>query len=183
MQRYGLAGKRVLLTVGRLDSRERYKGFDEVMEVLPGLPADVVYLVAGGGNDAIGLRDRAAALGLGDRVNFTGLFPEEEKPDLYALADAYVMPSRGEGFGFVVLEALASGLPVVASKQDGTREAVRDGELGLLVDPANPSEIAQAIREALARGERHIAPGLDYFSFENFTRRTNEIIEKVRQSP
>lgn len=179
VQRYDLAGKRVLLTVGRLDSRERYKGFDEVMEVLPALPADVVYLVAGGGNDAIGLRDRAAALGVGDRVIFTGLFAEDEKPDIYSLADVYVMPSRGEGFGFVVLEALASGVPVVASKQDGTREALRDGELGLLVDPANPAEITQAIREALTRRERRVLSGLDYFSFENFVRRTGEILDAL----
>ena len=179
VQRFGLASKRVLLTVGRLDDRERYKGFDEVISVLPELPDDVVYLIAGGGNDWERLRAHAIATGVGDRVIFTGIFPEEQKPDLYALADVYVMPSRGEGFGIVFLEALASGLPVIASKHDGGREALLNGELGLLVDPANPAEIAAAIREALTRTTRAIDSRLDYFSFENFARRIREITRSL----
>ena len=105
--RYRLEGKRVLLTVGRLDAAERSKGFDEVLEVLRDLPEDVVYMIAGGGNDATRLQLRARELGVASRVVFTGLFADEEKPDLYNLADAYVMPSRGEGFGFVFLESMA----------------------------------------------------------------------------
>lgn len=176
--RYGLAGKRVLLTVGRLASLERYKGFDEVLEVLPELPADVVYLIAGGGDDGPRLQRKAESLGVADRVVFTGLFPEDEKPDLYSLADIYVMPSRGEGFGFVILEALASGVPVIASKHDGGREAVLDGKLGLLVDPANPAEILAAIRELLERPRREIPAGLEHFSFENFIARLNTIVQR-----
>ncbi|HEV7242444.1 MAG TPA: glycosyltransferase family 4 protein [Thermoanaerobaculia bacterium] len=178
--RYKLEGKRVLLTVGRLAEEERYKGFDEVIEILRDLPEDVVYMIAGGGNDAVRLQQKAAHLGLGDRVVFTGLFSEEEKPDLYALADVYVMPSRGEGFGYVFLEALASGVPVIGSKHDGGREALLNGELGLLVDPANPAEIAAAIREVLDRPrERAIPPRLDYFSFENFKRRLSAIVDTI----
>jgi glycosyltransferase involved in cell wall biosynthesis len=180
--RYGLAGKRVLLTVGRLAAGERYKGFDEVLEILGELPRDVVYVIAGGGNDAVRLQRKATLLGLGQRVVFTGLFPDEEKPDLYALADLYVMPSRGEGFGFVFLEALASGVPVIGSKHDGGREALRNGELGLLVDPANPAEIVAAIREMLARSERVIPEGLEYFSFGRFVERVRGIVDGVRRS-
>lgn len=176
LQRYGLAGKRVLLTVGRIVSRERYKGFDEVIEVLPELPDDVVYLVAGGGDDTPRLRAKTHDLGVADRVVFTGLFPEEEKPDLYNLADVYVMPSRGEGFGFVFLEAMASGVPVIASKQDGGREAILNGRLGLLVDPASPAEIRAAIDELLARGRRGVPDGLEYFAFENFVERVGTIV-------
>jgi glycosyltransferase involved in cell wall biosynthesis len=183
VERFRLGGRRVLLTVGRLDSRERYKGFDEVIDVLPALPPDVVYVIAGGGNDFERLRARAKSAGVADRVVFTGLFDDRDKPDFYSLADAYVMPSRGEGFGFVVLEALASGVPVVASKHDGTREAVLDGKLGLLVDPANPAEIAAAIRETLERHERRIEEGLEFFSFENFARRVREIIETIVRLP
>ena len=179
IERYKLDGKRVLLTVGRLDSAERYKGFDEVMAALPGLPHDVVYLIAGGGNDFERLRRRAVDLGVENRVIFTGLFPEEEKPDLYALADVYVMPSRGEGFGFVFLEALASGIPVIGSKHDGGREALLDGELGLLVDPGNPAEIEAAINELLHRRERTIPARLGYFSFANFTARANAIVDAL----
>jgi glycosyltransferase involved in cell wall biosynthesis len=182
--RYGLDGKRVLLTVGRLESEERYKGFDEVLEVLPNLPNDVVYIIAGGGGDRARLEQKTAQLGIADRVVFTGLFPEDEKIDLYSLADVYVMPSRGEGFGFVFLEALASGIPVIGSKHDGGREALLNGELGLLVDPSNIAEIEAAIRELLPpsaaeRPERAIAPRLEYFSFQNFVARTAAIVDDV----
>ena len=179
LERYKLQGRRVLLTVGRLDAAERYKGFDEVLEVLPSLPDDVVYLVAGGGNDFPRLQRRAMDLGVGDRVRFTGLFAEEEKPDLYALADAYVMPSRGEGFGFVFLEARASGVPAIGSRHDGGREALLGGELGLLVDPSNPAEIRRAILDALAKRGRSIPERLSHFSFENFAARANAIVESA----
>lgn len=179
VERYKLAGKRVILTVGRLESAERYKGFDEVMDVLPHLPPDVVYLIAGGGNDFSRLQQRAINLGIADRVVFTGLFPESEKADLYALADLYAMPSRGEGFGFVYLEALACGVPVIGSKQDGGREALLDGKLGLLVDPSNPAETLSAIEELLAPRERVIPPLLEHFSFANFEQRLGTIVDEV----
>lgn len=178
-RKLGIEGKRVLLTVGRLAAAERYKGFDEVLELLPFLPEDVVYLIAGGGDDIGRLKGRAEALGVSGRVVFTGRFEEQQKPDLYALADVYVMPSHGEGFGFVFLEALASGVPVIASKQDGGREAVRNGELGLLVDPSNPAEIRAAIIDLLDRRERRIPPGLEHFSFANFELRVHEIVSSI----
>ncbi|MEO8378219.1 MAG: glycosyltransferase [Acidobacteriota bacterium] len=177
VERHRLQGKRVLLTVGRLDADERSKGFDEVLEVLPDLPQDVVYMIAGGGADGVRLQQKAQALGVSGRVVFTGLFPEADKPDLYSLADAYVMPSRGEGFGFVFLEALASGVPVIGSKVDGGREALREGLLGRLVDPTNPAEIRAAILETLAHGPaRRVPEGLDYFTFEKFRERSRAIL-------
>jgi phosphatidyl-myo-inositol dimannoside synthase len=179
VDRYRLAGKRVLLTVGRLAGEERRKGFDEVLSVLPDLPSDVCYVIAGGGPDGPRLRQYAADLGVTDRVVFTGLFPEEEKADLYNLADLYVMPSRGEGFGFVFLEAMACGLPVIGSKLDGGREALLDGKLGPLVDPANPAEIRAAILGLLACSERRIPSELQYFSFESFTARVADVIGRA----
>jgi phosphatidylinositol alpha-1,6-mannosyltransferase len=179
MSRYFLYGRRVLMTLGRVVAAERYKGFDEVLEILPDLDGDIAYLIAGGGNDVPRLQAKAIDLGVADRVVFTGLFPEEEKADLYNLADVYVMPSRGEGFGFVFLEALACGVPVIASRIDGGREAVRDGLLGQLVDPTNPAEIRVAIRDALAAGPKRIPEGLDYFSYANFERRTHAIIDAL----
>lgn len=179
VERYRLEGRRVLLTVGRLDARERSKGFDEVLEVLPELPGDVVYMIAGGGDDFPRLQEKAVSLGVGDRVVFTGLFAEEDKRDLYNLADVYVMPSRGEGFGFVFLEAMACGLPAIGSRIDGGREALRDGRLGTLVDPDDRGEIRDAIAEALTRGARRIPAGLDYFSFEKFAERSRAILSSA----
>lgn len=128
LQRYRLEGKRVILTLGRLSADERYKGFDEVMEALPEIHKvypNTVYVVAGEGTDRKRLEQKAQDLGLADSVVFTGFVREEEKLDHYRLADVFAMPSRGEGFGFVFLEAMACGVPVVASRIDGGREALR----------------------------------------------------------
>jgi glycosyltransferase involved in cell wall biosynthesis len=172
-RRYGVSGRKVIMTFGRMSADERYKGFDEVIELLPRLRRtrpDLVYIAAGDGTDRARLEAKARERGIADAVVFTGAVNESEKADLYRLADAYVMPSSGEGFGFVVLEALACGIPVVASTTDGTREAVRGGELGLLVDPSNADDLEKAVLEALSRSKA-IPPGLDYFSFANFERR------------
>jgi glycosyltransferase involved in cell wall biosynthesis len=126
-QRYGLSGKKVLMTLGRLLQSEQQKGIDEMLEILPELMAEeknLSYLVAGDGDDKQRLERKAASLGLNGHVVFAGRVPETEKADHYRLADAFVMPGRQEGFGFVFLEAMASGIPVVASSLDGSRDAV-----------------------------------------------------------
>jgi glycosyltransferase involved in cell wall biosynthesis len=178
----GLRGRSVVMTLGRLASEERYKGFDEVMEVLPELSVaipDVAYLICGDGPDRPRLVRKAEDLGVADRVRFAGFVPEERKADYYRLADAYVMPSRGEGFGIVLLEAMACGVPVVASTLDGGREAVRDGELGILVDPGDRAALKRAILEALARPRGVVPAGLEQFSFASFEARTHALIGRV----
>jgi len=183
--RLGLAGKRVVLTVGRISWSERYKGFDEVIDVMPELIAefpDIAYVIGGGGSDAERLARKCVERGIAKHVIFTGIFDEATKADLYNLADVYAMPSRGEGFGFVFLEAMASGVPVIASRHDGGREALRMGALGTLVDPSNPAEIRAAIADALQHGERRIPEGLAYFAFERFVERVHAIIEKASAS-
>jgi glycosyltransferase involved in cell wall biosynthesis len=139
---------------------------------------DLAYVAAGGGSDGARLAAKAKALGVGAHVVFTGAIAEPEKADLYHLADAYVMPSSGEGFGFVVLEALACGIPVVASSADGTREALRGGELGLVIDPQDAEGLEQAIIDALSR-PKIISPGLEYFSFPNFERRVATALDRM----
>jgi len=181
-QRYGLLGKTVLMTFGRMEAAERYKGFDEMMELLPRLQREnrekrVVYLAVGDGNDRPRLEERARRLGLANDVVFTGRISEAEKAAHYRLADAYVMPSYGEGFGFVFLEAMACGIPVVASRADGSREAVRDGMLGLLVDPKNPDEIAAAVTKALAMPRGVVPFGLSYFEWPEFEKRVHTFVD------
>ena len=77
-------------------------------------------------------------------VTFTSVVPEAEKADHYRLADAFVMPGRGEGFGIVYLEAMACGIPVLGSRLDAGREALRQGELGILVDPDDRDALGRA---------------------------------------
>jgi phosphatidyl-myo-inositol dimannoside synthase len=182
LERYGLGEKTVIATLARLDALERMKGIDEILEVMPRLlraRPDLAYLVMGDGSDRTRLEDKARALGVSQHVVFAGRISEREKVDHYRLADAFVMPSRGEGFGFVFLEALACGAPVVASSIDGGREAVRDGILGALVDPRVPDDIVRGVEEALAKPRGVVPVGLEYFSFENFTTRVHAFIDDV----
>jgi len=173
LERYGLSGKKIIMILCRLPAAERYKGVDEILELMPRMlvrEPRLAFLVAGEGNDQPRLERKADALGIHDHVVFTGFVQEHEKVDHYRLADAFVMPGRREGFGFVILEALACGVPVVASKIDGSREAVRGGELGRLVNPDNPDEIEEAVFAALSDGHR-VPEGLSYFSFSQFSER------------
>jgi len=111
----------------------------------------ITYLIVGDGRDRRRLEEKARSLGVGDRVVFAGFIPESEKTEHYRLADAYVMPGWGEGFGFVYLEALACGIPALGSKLDGSREALRDGDLGILVDPHDRDDLWQGLLEVLIR--------------------------------
>jgi len=190
LQRYRLQEKAVILTFGRLASEERYKGFDEVLEILPELATQIPnlsYLIVGDGPDRSRLEEKARSLKVQDRVVFAGRIPEEEKAEHYRLADAYVMPSHGEGFGIVYLEAMACGIPVVGSKTDGSREALRNGELGILVDPEDPREIRAGALQALSERRpgtlRTLPPGLDYFSHVNFERRCHAILHELCRTP
>lgn len=177
----GIDGAPVIMTLGRMSELERYKGFDEVIEALPRLVGKVPrlrYLACGDGPDRPRLEARVEMLGLSDHVVFPGFVPEARKADFYRLADAYVMPSRGEGFGIVFLEAAACGVPLVGSKVDGSREALLDGRLGRLVDPDDEGEIEAAVLEAL-EAPRLVPEELEYFSSENFTRRAAAIAREV----
>lgn len=184
--RYGLYGRRAILTLGRLEPNERYKGIDEVLEVLPAIARalpTISYLVAGEGGDRGRLERKAEVLGVRDRVVFTGYVDETEKAEHFRLADAYVMPGWGEGFGIVYLEALACGVPVVASTRDASREAVRDGLLGEVVDPSDRAALERAILAALGAERGRVPEGLDFFSRERFRERWESVIAGVFAQP
>jgi phosphatidylinositol alpha-1,6-mannosyltransferase len=185
LDRWGLRGRRVLLTLARLEARERYKGIDEIIDIMPSLGAefpDLVYVIAGDGSDRPRLEAKVRTAGLSDRVVFTGYFPESEKRDLYRAADVFAMPGHGEGFGIVYLEAMACGIPVIASTMDGSREAVRDGMLGLTVNPSDPAAIRTAIRSALSRPKGIVPAGLDYFDMQHFHHRVHAILDRLQRT-
>jgi glycosyltransferase involved in cell wall biosynthesis len=180
-KKLGVSGRKIIMTLGRMSTTERYKGFDEVLEILPRIRQtipNILYLAAGDGDDRPRLEAKAKCLGVSDQVLFSGRIPESEKTDIYNLADAYVMPSSGEGLGFVVCEALACGLPIVASKIDGTFEAIRDGQLGTAVNPNNPEELYEGILQAL-RCSKHVPVGLEYFDYKNFRKRLYKKLSSI----
>jgi glycosyltransferase involved in cell wall biosynthesis len=93
------------------------------------------------------------------------------------------MPSRLEGFGYVFLEALATGVPVVASSIDGSREAVRLGAWGTLCDPRNPDEVKEALRTGLTNPKRPGRIELNYFSKERFKERVGQAFAALSLRP
>jgi phosphatidylinositol alpha-1,6-mannosyltransferase len=153
LERHEAGRKKVLMTVSRLGSSERYKGHDRVIRALPRLlkqHPDTIYLVVGDGDGRTQLESLAVACGVMENVRFANLVPPEELPDYFRLADVFVMPSTGEGFGIVFLEAMATGLPVIGGNQDGSADPLADGELGWAVDPDNEQELVSAICAALS---------------------------------
>lgn len=149
--RYGLQGKPVLLTVGRLYAR---KGMDRVIESLPRVRrqiGDVRYLIVGEGSYRAELEALVARHGLGGHVVFAGAVPDYELAAHYGLGDVFIMANREmpdgetEGFGLVFLEANACGLPAIAGRAGGSVDAVTDRLNGLVVDGDDTAAIAEAI--------------------------------------
>ena len=134
----------IVLTIARLDAQ---KGIAHLLDAAAAVP-DASFAIAGDGPDRAALEARAGALGIGDRVRFLG--HRRDVPALLAAADLFVLPSLYEGLPLAALEAMAAGVPVVATAIGGTDEVVRDGETGTLVPPADPNALAAAITRTLA---------------------------------
>lgn len=135
------------LIVGRLAAGERYKGHDELLDAWPQILArcpGARLLVVGDGDDRPRLEAKAIELGLGRAVRFLGKVSEEALVELYRRARYFVMPSRGEGFGLVYLEAMRAAKACIAG-MDGGAEVVRHGETGLVVDPEDRSALVAAV--------------------------------------
>jgi glycosyltransferase involved in cell wall biosynthesis len=160
IDRHATDGKKVLMTVSRLASSERYKGHDRVIRILPRLlrqHPDTIYLIVGGGDDRPRLESLARECGVVKNVQFAGSVPPEELPDYFRLADAFVMPSMGEGFGIVFLEAMATGVRVIGGNRDGSADPLADGELGWAIDPDNGEVLISAICAALNTDSANVA--------------------------
>ncbi|WP_170113454.1 glycosyltransferase family 4 protein [Ahniella affigens] len=145
----------VLCTVARLSSHDRYKGIDRVIAALPDLICqypDLIYLIAGGGDDQARLAFNAERLGVSERVRFLGRVEPEVLPQLYRESDLFVMPSTKEGFGIVFIEAMACGTPALGLDVDGSVDALLEGQLGHLADMNQlPASIAAAVSDTRDR--------------------------------
>lgn len=153
LERYGLKAEQpVILTVARLDSADGYKGYDKIIQALPKIRhhlSDVHYIIGGKGDDRSRIEQLITELGLQDCVTLAGFIPDSELCDYYNLCDVFAMPSKGEGFGIVYLEALACGKPVLGGNQDGAIDALCYGELGVLVNPDDVEAITQSLIQIL----------------------------------
>lgn len=139
---------RVLLFVNRLEPRKGFRAATQAFELLAGRYPELLLVVAGDGVE------RALVAGLPDgvkrRVIMLGSVPHEELPPYHAAAELFLAPATGrESFGIVLVEAMAAGLPVVASDIPGYREVVRDQMEALLVPPEDPPALAAAMGRLL----------------------------------
>jgi phosphatidylinositol alpha-1,6-mannosyltransferase len=142
----------VILTVGRWADSERYKGADNLIRAVAQLRSvhtDLQLVAVGGGDDLPRLRELANALGIADRVHFLENLTREEIAACYAQADLFALPSTGEGFGLVFLEAMAFSKAVVGAAWGGTTDVVEDGVNGLLVPPRDPGALEHALGRLL----------------------------------
>jgi glycosyltransferase involved in cell wall biosynthesis len=138
-----------LAYLGRL---EPYKRVELLLRALARLAPRFPQLdlvIVGRGSERAALERRAAALGVAARVRFTGFVSDAERDACLAQARVCVCPSVKEGWGITVIEANALGLPVVATDAPGLRDAVRDGETGVLVPDAAPEAFAAGLAQAL----------------------------------
>lgn len=190
-KKYNLENKKVLLSVGRLITR---KGNDYVIKALPAILKqfpNTIYLIIGKGGEEGRLQYLVKKLALEKNVIFVGYVPDDQLNAYYNACDVFIMPSRElpgdvEGFGIVFLEANACGKPVIGGKTGGIRDAIVDGETGLLVNPTDVKEIGDAVLkifsdEKLARdlGSRGYNRVIDEFHSKRVAEKVNKVIHTI----
>jgi glycosyltransferase involved in cell wall biosynthesis len=183
---------RMLLTVARLTASDSYKGVGHVIQALPAVLSavpDAYYVVVGDGDDRGRLERLAVDARVRDHVLFVGTKADEELAGYYQACDAFVMPSRSEGFGIVFLEAMSHGKPVVAANSGATPELVEDGVTGLLVEYGVVQTLASSLtrlltdRECRQRmgeaGRRRVEA---QFTFKHFRTRLETLLTDAARS-
>lgn len=176
------------LITGRMHAAERYKGHDQLLDLWPRLCLHIPHarlVIAGDGDDRERLRQRARDLGLDTSVRFTGLVSAAELAWLYQHCRFFVMPSRGEGFGLVFLEAMRAGKACLGGI-GAAEEIIADGRTGCIVDPAD----AEALHETLVRmfadeaateamGQAGRQRFLDNFTEDHFSLRLRRALQLI----
>ena len=172
--------------VGRMLSAERYKGHDELIEAWPRVVArvpDAQLVIAGHGDDVPRLREKAALSSVGPSIIFVGFVSQAVRDSLYEQAALFALPSRGEGFGLVYLEAMAHRRACVGSIHDAARDVIVDGQTGRLVDQDNVDLLADTIASLLIdqrgrgmMGEEGYRRLQEQFTFESFAKRVGSLL-------
>ncbi len=139
------AGEKLVIFVGRFRPDKGVRYLIEAMEIIRQKGQPVKLILGGEGPEEENLKQLVEQLNLGSCINFIGQIPNEKVPQYMVAAHVFALSSLSEGFPNVVLEAMASGLPIVASKVGGLTEIVRDAENGFLVEPKNPEQMAEKV--------------------------------------
>jgi glycosyltransferase involved in cell wall biosynthesis len=169
-----------------------YKGHREAVEALDRVrrdfPAVELWLWGRDGASAPGVKKLCRDLGLDDRIRFLGL--AHDPADALRQLDIFLSASHEEGFSNSILEAMATGLPVVATSVGGTAEQIEHGETGLLVSPGDSQALSEALRkllsdETLARrlGSAARFRAVDHFSVERMVHEMARLYEEIAAKP
>lgn len=185
LKKYGFSDTDcILMTLTRMSSKERYKGYDKVIEAIAELKnksANIKYLVAGSYDkqEKEFLDKLISRLNLQDNIVLAGFIKDEELENHFAMSDIYVMPSQKEGFGIVFIEAMYYGLPVIAGNMDGSVDALLSGQLGQLVNPNSTHEVAAGINNIL-QDKKAFMPNRDllekHFGYEAYKQKLQSIL-------
>ena len=182
----------VVLTVGRWRADERYKGMDTLITALPRLLTrwpELQLAAVGEGDDRAWLADLAEENGVNLHVHFLSGLSYAELAACYGHCDIFALPSRGEGFGLVYLEAMACGKPVIGGAHGGAPEVIEDSKTGYLVEHGDPAQLAMAIETLLAdpqlreemgrRGKKRVE---NEFRFSVFAKSFRKILRELCES-
>jgi glycosyltransferase involved in cell wall biosynthesis len=184
-----LADKHVLLTSGRLAKRKGVAWF--VRNVMPRLPENILYVVAGDGADRENIERARGEAGMIDRVKMLGYVSDEVREILFNTCDLFIQPNikvEGdmEGFGISVIEAASCELPVIASSLEGLKDAIKEGENGFLVKTEDTagfvSNIAELLRDqsrlqAFKKQVRRYV--IDHYAWESISQLYISTLEKI----
>lgn len=181
-----LPAGRIVLCVSRLAASEPYKNVELLIRAMPDVLAhrpQTTLVVVGPGDDLPRLENIARALSLGERVRLTGRLNDEALQTYFSACDLFVLPSTGEGFGIVYLEAMQHRKACIGARAAAVPEVIEDGVTGLLVDPDKPEQLSAAIIRLLEddvlrtqmgeRGRRRLE---EKFSMPAFSRRLEELL-------
>lgn len=143
------ADKFTIICVSRVTPRKGVRFLIQAFKILSGRYTHARLLIVGDGNEKKSLEDLVQALGMNDKVEFAGPIPHEKILAYYQKANVFVLPSLNEGMSNVMLEALACGLPIVATDTGGTKELLTDGVNGLVVRMRDADDLAEKIEKLI----------------------------------
>ncbi len=181
--RHGFSdGDAVVVTTSRLVPKN---GVDLIVEAMAGLPERVKLLIGGTGPQEAELRSSADRLGVSKRIVFAGLIAQADLPAFLRAGDLFCRPSRSEGLGISFIEAMAAGLPVVATGVGGIPDIIQDGRNGLLVEAESAAAVAVGLRKLVEHPElaaRLAHAGLESsknYDWDDISRRFSDLLERM----
>ena len=185
----GFPRGRVILTVGRWDAQEAYKGVDHLIQALPALLARIpeLNLVAiGDGTDLPRLKRLAEEQAVAGHVHFLRHMQPEELSAAYGSCELFALPSRGEGFGLVFLEAMSHGKPVIGGAHGGTPEIIEEGISGYLVQHGDVAQLTERLLRLLSdescrrsMGEQAFERVRSNFTYARFSAELARLLENL----